>query len=243
MGSGQVITIFSSLDPALLSSHIFLNTNPTSLITNHSHSNFSLTSVLQLNEQPSNTAPTIPLMLTISKVTFLLPPLYTKPASNASDLADQFSSTLRSILDIHAPIKTKTVVQRPHTPWINPEILQAKRERSRLERCWRRWKSPFDRKKFRAQCNSVRSLISKAKSSFLSNLVTESSTNPRTLWKTLNTILHRNPSNSLPESPDTSSLANTFLDFFKDKIDRIRTKFLPSHSPDPFLFPPAHLQR
>ena len=131
----------------------------------------------------------------------LASPLYTKPASNASDLADQFSSTLRSILDIHAPIKTKTVVQRPHTPWINPEILQAKRERSRLERCWRRWKSPFDRKKFRAQCNSVRSLISKAKSSFLYNLVTESSTNPRTLWKTLNTILHRNPSNSFPESP------------------------------------------
>ena len=44
---------------------------------------------------------------------------------------------------------------------------------------------------------------------------------------------------AFPESPDASSLANTFLDFFKDKIDRIRTKFLPSHSPDPFLFPPA----
>ena len=93
--------------------------------------------------------------------------------------------------------------------------------------------------KFRAQCNSVRSLISKAKSSFLSNLVTESSDNPRTLWKTLNTILHRKPSNSLPESPDASSLANTFLDFFKDKIERIRTKFVPSDSPDPFLSPPA----
>ena len=89
----------------------------------------------------------------------LASPLYTKPASNA----DQFSSTLRSVLGIHAPIKTKTVVQRPQTPWINPEILQAKRERSRLERCWRRCKSPFDRKIFRAQCNSVRSLISKAK--------------------------------------------------------------------------------
>ena len=65
--------IFSSLDPALLLSHTFLNTNPTSLITNLSHSNSSLTSVLQPNEQPSNTAPTIPLMLTTSKVTFLLP--------------------------------------------------------------------------------------------------------------------------------------------------------------------------
>ena len=140
----------------------------------------------------------------------LASPLYTKPASNASDLADHFSSTLRSILDIHAPIKTKTVVQRPHTPWINPEILQAKREAVDLSDVGVAGSPPFDRKKFRAQCNSVRSLISKAKSSFLSNLLTESSTNPRTLWKTLNTILHRNPSNLFPESPDASTLANTF---------------------------------
>ena len=106
------------------------------------------------------------------------------------------------------------------------------RERSRLEWYWHCWKSTFDRKKFWAQCNSVRSFISKVKSSFLSNLVTESSANPRTLGKTLNTIPHRNPSNSLPVSPDVSSLVNTSLVC-------IRTTFLPSHSPDPFLFPPA----
>ena len=90
---------------------------------------------------------------------------------------------------------------------------------------------------FRAQCNFVRSLISKAKSNFLTNLVTESSSNPRTLWKTLNSILHRNPSNSSPDTPDTQSLANSFLQFFSDKIERIRSKFSPSDSPDPFLFP------
>ena len=51
--------------------------------------------------------------------------------------------------------------------------------------------------KFRAQWNLVISIISKAKSSFVSNILTESSANPRTFWKTLNTIiLHRNPSNS-----------------------------------------------
>ena len=231
--------IFSSHDPALLLSHTFLTMNPTSPITNLSHSNSSHTSALPPNDQPIQYRSYNTIDVDNFKSDILTSPLYTNPASNASDLADQLSSTLKSILDIHAPIKSKTVVQRPHTPWINPEILQAKRERSRLERCWRRWKSPFDRMKFRAQCNSVRSLISKAKSSFLSNLVTESSDNPRTLWKTLNTILHRNPSNSLPESPDASSLANTFLDFFKDKIERIRTKFLLSDSPDPFLSPPA----
>ena len=231
--------ICSSHDPALLLSHTFLTMNPTSPITNLSHSNFSHTSAPQPNDQPSNTAPTTPLMLKISKVTASLPLSTQTQPPTPPTLQINFPPPSNPILDIHAPIRSKTVVQRPHTPWINPEILQAKRERSRLERCWRRWKSPFDRMKFRAQCNSVRSLISKAKSSFLSNLVTESSDNPRTLWKTLNTILHRKPSNSLPESPDASSLANTFLDFFKDKIERIRTKFVPSDSPDPFLSPPA----
>ena len=69
------------------------------------------------------------------------------------------------------------------------------------------------------------------------HLVTESSSNPRSLWKTLNTILNRTPTSTLPDKPDTAALANTFLDFFKDKIDRIRTKFTPSISPDQFEFP------
>ena len=55
------------------------------------------------------------------------------------------------------------------------------------------WSHTFWWTLFPAECNLVRSLISKAKSSFLSNLSTESSANPRTLWKPLNTILHRNP--------------------------------------------------
>ena len=118
-----------------------------------------------------------------------------------------------------------------------PKFLRLNGREVDSERSWRRWKSPFDRKKFRAQCNFVRSLISKAKSNFLTNLVTESSSNPRTLWKTLNSILHRNPSNSSPDTPDTESLANSFLQFFSDKIERIRSKFSPSDSPDPFLFP------
>ena len=65
--------IFSLHDPAPLLSHIFHNMNPTNPITNLSHSNFSHTSALQLNERPYNTAPTKPLMLTISKVTSSLP--------------------------------------------------------------------------------------------------------------------------------------------------------------------------
>ena len=93
--------IFSLLDPALLLSHTFLNTNPTSLITNLSHSNSSLTSALQPNEQPSNTAPTIPLMLTTSKMTFLLPlstqsqlPMHPTLQINFPPPSDPFSTSM-----------------------------------------------------------------------------------------------------------------------------------------------------
>ena len=79
------------------------------------------------------------------------------------------------------------------------------------------------------------SLISKPKSNFLTHLVTESYSNPRTLWKTLNSILHRNPSNSSPDTPDTQSLANSFLQFFSDKIERIRSKFSQSDYPIPLI--------
>ena len=196
--------IFSSLDPARLLSHTFLNTNPTSLITNLSLSNSSHTSVLQPNEQPSNTAPTIPLMLITSKVDILASPLYTKPASNASDLADQFFSTLRSILDIHAPIKTKTVVQRPHTPWINPRNSPSQTG-THLSDVGVAGSLPLTA--WNSEHNAIQSDPSYPKPNprFCPILVTESSAHPRTLWKTLNTILHRNPSNSLPESPDASS--------------------------------------
>ena len=112
-------------------------------------------------------------------------------------------------------------------------------ERSRLERLWRRTHFPPDRSRFQAQCKLVRNLINKVKSLFFSNLVSATSSNPRSLWKTLNTILHRTSSNTLPDKSDTSALANTFLEFFHDKIDRIRTKFTPTLSPDPYESPIA----
>ena len=71
--------------------------------------------------------------------------------------------------------------------------------------------SIFECMKSRAHCNFFRSLISKAKSNFLTNLVTESFSNgnPRTIWKTLNSILHCNPSYSSSDKLDTLSLTGT----------------------------------
>ena len=51
------------------------------------------------------------------------------------------------------------------------------------------------------------------------------------LWQTVNIILHRKPSNILPSSPPTSSLADTFASFFTEKITKL-------HSTSPHIEPP-----
>ena len=48
------------------------------------------------------------------------------PADNAVDLANQYNSVLSSVLDKHAPLKSKRVSCRPDNPWIFPSIIEAK---------------------------------------------------------------------------------------------------------------------
>ena len=84
----------------------------------------------------------------------------------------------------------------------------------------------------------IRYLISKAKSNFHTNLAS----NPRTIWKTLNSILHRNPPNS--DTPDTYRLPILPFNFSMTRLNAsvLVTTFSPSDSPDHFLFLTTPLQ-
>ena len=49
-------------------------------------------------------------------------------------IVDLYNNTLRLLLDRHAPITSKKVVFRPKIPWINNNIIEAKRQRRKAER-------------------------------------------------------------------------------------------------------------
>ena len=63
--------------------------------------------------------------------------LYSSPKTVLAELSDQYDSVLSSILDKHAPLQTKTVIQRPAAPWYSEEIATEKTQRRKLERRWR----------------------------------------------------------------------------------------------------------
>ena len=58
---------------------------------------------------------------------------------NIDALSDCFNMTLTNILDKHAPLKTRIMINRPRTPWFNDGIKQLKCKRRRLEK--KAWKT------------------------------------------------------------------------------------------------------
>jgi len=108
--------------------------------------------------------------------------LIQSPASDLKELCNQYDSVLKSLLDKHAPVRTKSVTQRPKAPWYNDVIKLNKSKRRSHERRWRRSKLTIDRQLFVEQCNYVKKLIFEAKMNFYSKLITDAGSDCRTLF-------------------------------------------------------------
>ncbi|XP_060554994.1 uncharacterized protein LOC132715902 [Ruditapes philippinarum] len=71
-----------------------------------------------------------------------------KPDSMA-EASEKYHTVLSSLLDKHAPEKTKTIVLRPQCPWFNQEIHDEKHIKRKLERKWQESKLTVDHEIYR----------------------------------------------------------------------------------------------
>ena len=90
--------------------------------------------------------------------------------------------TLESLLDCHAPVKTKPVSQKPQNLWRTDEIDVAKRKRRQLERVWRRTRLPTDRSKYSKQLHLSNRLMANERRHYIRKQIHESEKNPNKLW-------------------------------------------------------------
>lgn len=153
--------------------------------------------------------------------------LYTSPATTLIAYVAQFTTTLSSLLDKHAPLKTTSCLARPHKPFITPEIKTEKSKRSKLETIYRNDRTPLNEKNFKDQSKIVTKLITKSRRTYFRNLITTCSQQPRKLWSALDGLLSRKPPPTLPNSISAPTLASAFLQFFDNKITNLCSKFTP----------------
>ena len=91
--------------------------------------------------------------------------LCTNTPDTLSDLVTCYNSTLASSLDRHAPLITKTIPARPLVPWFNDDIKEARKQRRKAERRWRRTGLEADLRVYKATKNNTNSLMRRAKCS------------------------------------------------------------------------------
>ena len=141
-------------------------------------------------------------------------------ACDLDSLACNYNTTLSSVIESHAPLKTKTIVSRPTVPWYNDDIHKAKLLRRKAERKWKKTKRETDFQLFKKRRNHV---THEAKRKFFTDFVEDNSSDQGRLFRATRTLLGKNDSTlSFPDYDDKSLLVNDIARFFARKIMRIR---------------------
>ena len=138
-------------------------------------------------------------------------------------LIGQFNTKMVSVLDNHAPEKSKSRTVRPRYPWFDNSINDQRRLRRKYERRWRKSGSPEDKKVYVDQKTLVNQLIDKAKIEYYK--VKLYASNVKGIFQTVNTLLNKNIIR-LPTGFSTKVLCDKFVTFFRNKVLKIRQSLM-----------------
>ena len=142
-------------------------------------------------------------------------------SEKSQNLTEHFDTTLRHLLDTHAPATTRHLPNRPPAPWLTPEIAHAKRAHRRAERRWRKTKLTVHKQIFHTARRRVSTLISSAKNTYFQNKIITSSSSKQ-LFTTMNHLLGTQKNSPLPTTHSHEELPTVFSNYFTTKIQTLR---------------------
>jgi hypothetical protein len=167
-----------------------------------------------------------------------------------NDKVSVFNDMINCIFDKHAPIRTAHFHRKP-APWINDEILQARRERDKARRVFTRTSDASDFNIFKSLRNRVKSLCRNAKLRFYHEQFNNGNNSVSALWKRVRQLgVHPGklvktcldlPLDDLNDFFSTSlSLSNIGNDTIVSTSERSINQLCHTTTEDPFYFSFIH---
>ncbi|XP_076441126.1 uncharacterized protein LOC143280376 [Babylonia areolata] len=138
--------------------------------------------------------------------------------------AQQLDDGLRGLLDRHAPATEKRVPSGHTSPWyaaVSDILRDAKKERRRAERKWRKSGLTVDSQIFLTAKQLVTDIVQNAKEEYWSSKI-KASTSVKNVFLTSNRLLGRSRDFILPTNIPPNDLSDAFAEFFTTKIKTIR---------------------
>ena len=109
--------------------------------------------------------------------------------------------------------------------WVKENVKAAKETKHLFKCIWCRNKSTFNTSQYMQKVYQYKIVCMQAKSEFLTAKFQDNHDNPQKLVWVLSNVLHRLPPKLLPSINPPQLLADRFVEFFKDIIEKIRSTF------------------
>ncbi len=142
----------------------------------------------------------------------------TKPTG----LWQEFSDAAMSLIDQHAPEKTKLITIRPKVDWYTDLVEQARREKRKCERKWRKTGLTIHRQLFSDAKDALTKTITTAKKEFISQKISTSGNSQKALFNCVEQLCHHAKSSLLPDIDDSKELGESMDTFFEGKVFNLR---------------------
>ena len=148
--------------------------------------------------------------------------LESNPTTPLRDYLSNFNTAIIKTLDQFAPSQKITFKNDKNPRWMDQEYIEARSLR-------RHYEKQGNKPAYNRQTKVCARLVKQKRTTHYSSPFTElNGTNQQKLFKTFNKLLDHNKANlSLPSHDDPSALANSFNNFFLNKVSKIRSS-LPS---------------
>ena len=223
--AGHILDLFITRDNYVHNVSNFL----ASLVTSSDHMAVSCDIAIPTTTRPAYTTKRLRLFKNFSASAFTKD-LLESGLNYLSDVeldlhTNAFMSTVKSILDRHAPWKTVKCSVKVNQPFFTRELRAQKRLKSRFESKWRKNKTTENWINYKREVKHFTVMLRDARRSYYRTLIDKQSSNSRKLWTTLHNVIGNSSVKVLPSSVSGITLAKSFLEFFNNKIVKLSMSF------------------
>ena len=139
-------------------------------------------------------------------------------------MVEKFLDTTVSILDKHAPLLSKTIVERSSLSWYTPALTHQKQIKRKLERRWVKSGLESHRREYRKQCAIYAKLLYDTRIQDSQERIAACEKNKSKLFKLCRSIIDApNTSISIEGCDSNKETADAFSTYFKTKTEKIES--------------------
>ena len=135
-----------------------------------------------------------------------------------------YDKVLREKADEYSPLITKEIRIKSTSPWFDSEYQSLRRKRSKGEK-YQKSKSVEDKNEYVKLRKETTDLAKDKKINSVKKKIEEGSS--KALYQVVNNLTDNTKTNVLPTARSDDELANSFLKYFQEKIEKIKSKFPP----------------